>query len=147
MKKLELKSGTVLEVAEGSSKEKLVIICKKFADLDKYGGELTAEALEGATIDGEDVDEDQLMEDLIEADILDIVGEEGGFEVYTPAEAMSDTNDLVLSKGYTVLSAEVAQVPNNYTAISDEDGEKMQKLLDMLEDNDDVTDVWHNWDN
>ena len=52
MKKLELKSGTVLEVAEGSSKEKLVIICKKFADLDTYGDELTAEALEGATIDG-----------------------------------------------------------------------------------------------
>lgn len=56
MKKLELKSGTVLEVAEGSSKEKLVIICKKFADLDKYGGELTTEALEGATLDGEDVE-------------------------------------------------------------------------------------------
>ncbi len=98
-------------------------------------------------IDGEDVDEDQLMEDLLEADILDIVAEEGGFEVYTEAEVMSDTNDLVLSKGYTVLSAEVAQVPTNYTEISEEDGEKMQKLLDMLDDNDDVTDVWHNWDN
>ncbi|MBQ2273722.1 MAG: YebC/PmpR family DNA-binding transcriptional regulator [Clostridia bacterium] len=98
-------------------------------------------------IDGEDVDEDQLMEDLIEADILDIVAEEGGFTVYTPAESMSDTNDLVISKKYNVLSAEVAQVPNNYTEISEEDGEKMQKLLDMLDDNDDVTDVWHNWDN
>ena len=98
-------------------------------------------------IDGEDVDEDQLMEDLLEADVLDIVAGEGGFEVYTDAEAMSDTNDLVLSKGYTVLSAEVAQVPNNYTELSDEDGAKMQKLLDMLDDNDDVTDVWHNWDN
>lgn len=98
-------------------------------------------------IDGEDVDEDQLMEDLLEADILDIVAEEGGFTVYTEAEAMSDTNDLVLSKNYTVLSAEVAQVPNNFTELSDEDGEKMQKLLDMLDDNDDVTDVWHNWDN
>lgn len=52
MKKLELKSGTVLEVAEGSSKEKLVIICKKFEELDTYGDELTAEALEGATLDG-----------------------------------------------------------------------------------------------
>ena len=98
-------------------------------------------------LDGEDVDEDQLMEDLLEADVLDIVAEEGGFTVYTEAEAMSDTNDLVLSKNYTVLSAEVAQVPNNYTELSDEDGEKMQKLLDMLDDNDDVTDVWHNWDN
>lgn len=52
MKKLELKSGTVLEVAEGSSKEKLVIICKKFADMDTYGDELTTETLEGATLDG-----------------------------------------------------------------------------------------------
>lgn len=52
MKKLELKSGTVLEVAEGSSKEKLVIICKKFADLDTYSDELTVETLEGATLDG-----------------------------------------------------------------------------------------------
>ena len=56
MKKLELKSGTVLEVAEGSSKEKLVIICKKFADLDTYGDELTAETLEGAALDGEEME-------------------------------------------------------------------------------------------
>jgi len=98
-------------------------------------------------VDGEDVDEDKLMEDLLDADVLDIIAGDGGFEVYTAPEAMSDTNDLLLSKGYTVLSAEVAMVPNNYVALSDEDAEKMQKLLDMLDDNDDVTDVWHNWDN
>ena len=99
-------------------------------------------------VDREDVNEDQLMEDLIEADVLDIVSQDDAFEIYTGPESMSDVNDLVLSKGYTVLSADVAQVPNNYIEIpEEEDAEKMQKLLDLLDDDDDVTDVWHNWDN
>ena len=51
-------------------------------------------------------------------------------------------------KGYKFLSAEVAQVPSTYTKIEDPElNEKMTKLLDMLEDNEDVQNVWHNWDN
>ena len=50
-------------------------------------------------------------------------------------------------KGYEFVSAEVEMVPDTYTAIADpEVQEKMQKMLDLLEDSDDVQNVWHNWD-
>jgi len=51
-------------------------------------------------------------------------------------------------KGYTFLSADIAMVPQNYISLTDEgDLKNMQKLIDMLEDNDDVQNVWHNWEN
>ena len=51
------------------------------------------------------------------------------------------------SKGYTFVSAEVEMVPDTYTKIEDPEVViKMQKMLDLLEDNDDVQNVWHNWD-
>ena len=50
-------------------------------------------------------------------------------------------------KGYTFLSADIAMVPQNYISLTDEgDLKNMQKLIDMLEDNDDVQNVWHNWE-
>ena len=50
--------------------------------------------------------------------------------------------------GYTFVEAEEAMVPQNYIALEDEDDIKnMNKLLEMLEDNDDVQNVWHNWEN
>ena len=51
-------------------------------------------------------------------------------------------------KGYTFVNAEIEMVPQNYITLSGEgDVKNMQKLIDMLEDNDDVQNVWHNWDN
>ena len=51
-------------------------------------------------------------------------------------------------KGYTFESAEIEMVPQNYISLTDEgDLKNMQKLIDMLEDNDDVQNVWHNWEN
>ena len=50
------------------------------------------------------------------------------------------------AKGYTFASAEIEMVPQNYvTMSSEEDVKSMEKLLDMLDDNDDVQNVWHNW--
>ena len=55
--------------------------------------------------------------------------------------------DALTAKGYKYDSAEIEKVPTTYVALTDEEQiTKMQKLLDALEDNDDVTDVWHNWD-
>lgn len=49
--------------------------------------------------------------------------------------------------GYQFLSAEEEMIPSNYSGIQDQENrEKMQKLLDMLEDDDDVQNVYHNWD-
>jgi len=50
-------------------------------------------------------------------------------------------------KGYSFVSAEVEMVPQNYVTLTDEkDLQSMEKLIDMLEDNDDVQNVWHNWE-
>ena len=55
---------------------------------------------------------------------------------------------ILEDKGYTFLSADIAMVPQNYISLTDEgDLKNMQKLIDMLEDNDDVQNVWHNWEN
>ena len=51
-------------------------------------------------------------------------------------------------KGYVFASAKVEMVPQNYVTLSDEgDIKNMDKLIDIMEDNDDVQNVWHNWDN
>ena len=51
------------------------------------------------------------------------------------------------AKGYTLTSAEAAYIPSTYTAIPEPElADKMAKLLDLLEDNDDVQSVWHNWE-
>ena len=51
-------------------------------------------------------------------------------------------------KGYSFVSAQIEMVPQNYITLSGEgDVKNMEKLIDMLEDNDDVQNVWHNWDN
>ena len=53
-----------------------------------------------------------------------------------------------MEKGYVFASAKVEMVPQNYVALSDEgDIKNMEKLIDNMEDNDDVQNVWHNWDN
>ena len=51
-------------------------------------------------------------------------------------------------KGYSFVNADIEMVPQNYIVLSSEgDVKNMEKLIDMLEDNDDVQNVWHNWDN
>ncbi|MBQ2264543.1 MAG: YebC/PmpR family DNA-binding transcriptional regulator, partial [Oscillospiraceae bacterium] len=61
--------------------------------------------------------------------------------------AVSEMREALTAKGYTVLSAEAEKVPANYTQLTDEDSiKKMQLLLDHLEENDDVQNVYHNWE-
>ena len=51
-------------------------------------------------------------------------------------------------KGYVFVSAQIEMVPQNYITLTEEgDVKNMNKLIDMLEDSDDVQNVWHNWDN
>ena len=84
----------------------------------------------------------------MEAGAADFQADEDVFEIYTEPSDFSGVLEDLTAKGYEFVSAEVEMVPDTYTAI--EDGEavtKMQKLLDALEDNDDVQNVWHNWEN
>ena len=60
---------------------------------------------------------------------------------------MGAIRDDLADKGYNFVTAEVAMVPNTYTKVDDPAvQEKLQKMLDMFEDNDDIQNVWHNWE-
>ena len=98
-------------------------------------------------VEAEGLDEDKVMEDALEAGASDFAADEDIFEITTEPEDFSAVRDDLESKGYAFVTAEVQMVPDVLTAIEDPDAIKnMDKLLDMLEDNDDVQDVWHNWD-
>ena len=93
-------------------------------------------------------DEDKLMEDCVEAGADDYSIEEDSVEFVSAASDLHAVRDALTEMGYTILSAETAQIPDNYVALTDEEAiKKMNLLLEHLEDNDDVQNVWHNWEN
>ena len=94
-----------------------------------------------------DKDEDTVMEDALEAGAADFEADADIFTVYTEPDDLGSIRDDLTEKGYVFASTEVEQVPSTYTAIDDPTiCEKMQKMLDMFEDNDDIQNVWHNWE-
>ena len=100
-------------------------------------------------LDNEDetIDEDKAMEDILEAGGDDFAFEDGCVEITTDPATVTDVANALTGMGYTVLSAEAAQVPSTYTALTDEEHiKKMGLLLDALDDNDDVQNVYHNWE-
>ena len=81
------------------------------------------------------------------AGVEDFEPEEGCFTITTDPDAFNDVVKALEEKGYTFASAQVEMVPQNYITLSDEgDLKNMNKLIDMLEDSDDVQNVWHNWE-
>ena len=97
-------------------------------------------------IENDGLDEDEITMDALEAGADDLEIDEECVEITTAPENMGAVRD-VLSEKYTVSSAEVSMVPQTMTELTDEAQiTSMTKLLDMLEDNDDVKDVYHNWD-
>ncbi|MBE6988951.1 MAG: YebC/PmpR family DNA-binding transcriptional regulator [Clostridia bacterium] len=95
----------------------------------------------------EDMDEDTVMMEAIDAGAADFVAEEEAFEIYTDVDTFPEVRDALEAKGYTFAQAELSLVPQNYIEMNDEEGVKnMTKLLDMLDDNDDVQNVYHNWE-
>ena len=124
---------------------------------DKFGGNMGTPGCVGfmfekkgvIIIEREDLDkdEDTVMEDALEAGAADFEADEDIFTVYTEPEDLSGVRDDLEQKGYEFASAEVEQVPSTYTKIDDPDTQvQMQKMLDMFEDNDDIQNVWHNWE-
>ena len=94
-----------------------------------------------------DKDEDTVMEEALEAGASDFEADEDIFTIYTEPEDFSAIRDDLAAKGYEFVSAEVVEVPSTYTKIEDEETQaKMQKMLDMFEENDDIQNVWHNWE-
>ena len=97
-------------------------------------------------IEGEDLDEDAITMDALEAGAEDLDIDGDIVEITTDPNEMGTVRDALAEK-YTISSAEVSMVPQTMTALTDEAQiTSMTKLLDMLEDNDDVQDVYHNWE-
>ncbi|MER2236347.1 MAG: YebC/PmpR family DNA-binding transcriptional regulator, partial [Candidatus Limivicinus sp.] len=101
-------------------------------------------------IDNEDeeLDEDTVMEDALDAGAADFEADGEVMTVYTEVDDVAAVADALTEKGYKLLSAQVEMLPQNGTVklTSEEDIKNMQKMLDMFEDNDDVQNVWHNWE-
>ena len=93
-----------------------------------------------------DSDEDEMMMTVLDAGAEDMQTMDDAFEVTTDPDSFNDVVKVLEEKGYSFESAEIEMVPQNYiTMTSEDDVRSMTKLLDMLEDNEDVQNVWHNW--
>ncbi len=123
---------------------------------DKFGGNMGASGCVAwnftkkgvLVIDNEDEDyeEDEVMMDAMDAGADDFEAEEDCFTVYTTPDDFNAVADA-LGKKYTFASAQIEQVPSEYKKLdNEEDIKNMEKLLDAMEDDDDVQNVWHNWD-
>lgn len=93
------------------------------------------------------IDEDTLMMDALDAGADDFNVEDDCFEIMTSPEGFSATRDALDKKGYSFVQAEINYIPQTTTVIdSEEDIKKMERLIDMLEENDDVQNVYHTWE-
>lgn len=94
----------------------------------------------------DEIDEDELMMQAIEAGADDFLAEEDHFEIYTEVGAFSQVRDALKANGYSFVIAELRYLPQTTVTLNDEDDIKaMQRLIDQLEDHDDVQVVHHNW--
>ncbi len=90
--------------------------------------------------------EDDLMLLAIDSGAEDFEAEEEVYQITTAPEDFSNVREKLEAEGLEFLEAEVQMVPTTYVALDEKGESKMQRLLDMLDDLDDVTNVYHNWD-
>lgn len=93
-----------------------------------------------------DMEEDDMLMHVIEAGGEEMETSEEAFEIYTDPESFMEVKEALEQAGFTFAEAEITMLPETYTTLADEQAEKMEKMLDMLEDDDDVQDVYHNFD-
>ena len=95
-----------------------------------------------------DIDEDKLMETALEAGAEDFAAEGEVFEIYTVPDDLYAVQETLTEAGYTLLSAEKTKIASNYVTLDNEDDIKfMGLLIEKLEEDDDVMNVYHNWEN
>ncbi|MHB8961629.1 MAG: YebC/PmpR family DNA-binding transcriptional regulator [Saccharofermentanales bacterium] len=93
-------------------------------------------------------DEDQIITDALEAGAEDVQNEEEVFEITTSPADYYIVKDALEAKGYVFLDASLGLVPNVWTTVTDEETRiKLDRLIEVLEENDDVQEVYHNFDN
>lgn len=94
-----------------------------------------------------DMDADEVMMIALDAGAEDFADEEDSYEILTNPDDFSVVREALEAAGVTMAEAEVTMIPQNYVALSDEnDIKKMNRILDLLDEDDDVQAVYHNWD-
>ncbi len=123
---------------------------------DKFGGNLGTSGCVSfmftkkgiVLVENSNVNEDELMDAAFDSGADDMNVEDEVVEITCEPSDLSTLREGLTEKGYNVLSAEIDMIPATYTTLTDEDHiKKMGLLLENLEDNDDVQNVYHNWEN
>lgn len=124
---------------------------------DKYGGNLGQSGCVGylfedkgviVVLRDDGIDEDELMEASLEAGAADFSADEEAFEIYTEPSDLEAVREALEGAGYRIESAEKDKIPSVYVTLESEDDIKnMNLLLEHLEDSDDVSEIYHNWEN
>jgi YebC/PmpR family DNA-binding regulatory protein len=120
----------------------------------KYGGDLGKDGCVSylfdkkglIVVDKEGADEDALMEAALNAGAEDMTDVESTFEIYTAPNDFETVRDAVKAAGFTLAQAEVSMIPQTTVQLTGKQAGTMLKLMELLEDNDDVQDVYSNFD-
>lgn len=95
----------------------------------------------------ENIDAEDLMMHAIEYGAMDVIEREEVFEILTEPEDYHAVRSGLENEGYEFIQSDITYIPQNYSSLSDEeDIKKLEKLIDSLEDNDDVQEVYTNWE-
>lgn len=124
---------------------------------DKYGGNLGASGCVSWSFDRkgvividnseEEYEEDNVMMDAMDCGADDFEAEAECFTITCAPDDFNAVAEAMVAKGYAFASAQIEMVPQNYQTLTDPDQIKnMEKMLDIMEDDDDVQNVWHNWE-
>ena len=122
---------------------------------DKFGGNLGTSGCVSflfsdkgiVVVENTGIDEDTAMEDCFDCGGDDLTVEEETIVMECDPTQVHAMREALTAKGYNVLSAEAEKIPSTCTRLEDpDDVKKMQNLLDHLEENDDVQNVFHNWE-
>ena len=124
---------------------------------DKYGGNMGASGCVSWSFDrkgvividneDKDLDEETVMMDALDCGAADFEADGDVIEITTEPDDFNAVTAALEAKGYVFAEAAIEMVPQNYIKLTgEEDVKNMTKLIDLLEDNDDVQNVWHNWE-
>ncbi len=119
---------------------------------DKYGGNMGNTGCVSymfsrkgvIVISVEDADEDEVMETALEAGADDVITDEGFYEIQTDPSVYHDVHDALARAGFEIVESDIDYVPSMEATPKDEDIKKLKKMLDLLEENDDVQKVYTN---
>lgn len=122
--------------------------------MGKNGGNLGATGCVGwmfhtkgiITVEAEGVDEDELMEIALEAGAEDFGNEDGVFQITTELASFEEVRSTLEAKGIEMASAELNKIPENTVEVSEKDAPKVIRLMDAIENQDDVQNVYANFD-